>query len=61
MADLDIYEFFKSQGTEIYNDAANFVGTNGCYYYRSKGSTKASTSICKESMRLLRSLHLTVI
>ena len=39
MADLDIYEFFKSQGTEIYNDAADFVGTNGCYYYRSKGST----------------------
>ncbi len=39
MADLDIYEFFKSQETEIYNDAADFVGTNGCYYYRSKGST----------------------
>ena len=39
MADLDIYEFFKSQGTEIYNDAADFVGTNGCYYYRSKGNT----------------------
>ena len=28
MADLDIYEFFKSQGTEVYNDAADFVGTN---------------------------------
>jgi len=39
MADLDIYEFFKSQGTEIYNDAADFAGTNGCYYYRSKGNT----------------------
>ena len=38
MADLDIYEFFKSQGTEIYNDAADFAGTNGCYYYRSKGN-----------------------
>ena len=40
MADLHIYEFFKSQGTEIYNDAADFVGTNGCYYYRSKDSTE---------------------
>ena len=40
MADLDIYEFFKSQGTNIYNDAADFVGTNGCYYYRSKDSTE---------------------
>lgn len=40
MADLDIYEFFKSQGTNNYNDAADFVGTNGCYYYRSKDSTE---------------------
>ena len=40
MADLDIYEFYKSQGTEIYNDAADFVGTNGCYYYQGKGNTE---------------------
>ena len=38
MADLDIYEFFKSQGTDIYNDAADFAGTNGCYYYQGKGN-----------------------
>ena len=37
MADLDIYEFYKSQGTDIYNDAADFAGTNGCYYYQGKG------------------------
>ncbi|MFR6147393.1 hypothetical protein [Neglectibacter timonensis] len=35
--DLDIYEFYKSQGTDIYNDAADFAGTNGCYYYQGKG------------------------
>ena len=40
MADLDIYEFFKSQGTDIYNDAADFAGTNGCYYYQGKGNTE---------------------
>lgn len=40
MADLDIYEFYKSQGTDIYNDAADFVGTNGCYYYQGKGNTE---------------------
>ena len=28
-ADLDVYEFFKSQGTVIVNDAADFTGTNG--------------------------------
>lgn len=40
MADLDIYEFYKSQGTEIYNDAADFAGTNGYYYYQGKGNTE---------------------
>ena len=36
MADLDIYEFYKSQGTDIYNDAADFAGTNGCYLYQGR-------------------------
>ena len=40
MADLDIYEFYKSQGTDIYNNAADFAGTNGCYYYQGKGNTE---------------------
>jgi len=39
MADLDVYEFFKSQGTEIVNGAEDFAGTNGCYYYQGKGNT----------------------
>lgn len=33
-ADLEIYEFFKSQGAAIVNDAADFAGTNGCYLYQ---------------------------
>ena len=40
MADLDIYEFYKSQGTDICNDATDFAGTNGCYYYQGKGNTE---------------------
>ncbi|MCL2056650.1 MAG: recombinase family protein [Oscillospiraceae bacterium] len=36
-ADLDIYEFFKTQGAEIVNDAADFTGTNGCYLYQGRG------------------------
>lgn len=36
-ADLDVYEFFKSQGTVLVNDAADFTGTNGCYFYRGRG------------------------
>ena len=30
-ADLELYEFFKSQGAAIVNDASDFAGTNGCY------------------------------
>ena len=28
-ADLGLYEFFKSQGAAIVNDASDFAGTNG--------------------------------
>jgi hypothetical protein len=40
IADLDIYDFFKSQGTEIVNGAEDFAGTNGCYYYQGKGNNE---------------------
>lgn len=33
-ADLEVYEFFKSQGTVIVNDAADFSGMNGWYLYQ---------------------------
>ena len=35
-ADTDIYEFFKNQGSEVVNDAADFAGTNGCYLYKGR-------------------------
>jgi len=35
-ADLDLYEFFKSQGAAIVNEAADFTGTNGCYLYKGR-------------------------
>ncbi len=35
-ADLEMYEFFKSQGTVVVNDAADFAGTNGCYLYQGR-------------------------
>jgi len=35
-ADLDVYEFFKNQGVNITNDAADFAGINGCYIYRGR-------------------------
>jgi len=36
-ADLDVYDFFKSQGTIIVNDTADFTGMNGCYLYQGRG------------------------
>jgi hypothetical protein len=39
-ADMDVYEFFKSQGAVIVNDPANFTGTNGCYLYQGRGEEK---------------------
>lgn len=35
-ADLEMYEFFKSQGTVVINEAADFAGTNGCYLYQGR-------------------------
>ncbi len=35
-ADLELYEFFKSQGAAIVNDAADFTGENGCFLYQGR-------------------------
>jgi len=38
MADMDIYDFYKNQGTIIESDPDLFAGTNGCYYYTGRGN-----------------------
>ena len=43
-ADLDIYEFFRGQGAEIVNDAADFAGINGCYFYTGRDATVRKTT-----------------
>jgi hypothetical protein len=35
-ADLDVYEFYKGQGAIVANDAADFSGINGCYFFKQK-------------------------
>lgn len=37
-ADMDIYDFYQSQGTVIINDPALFVGTNGAFLYKGKNA-----------------------
>jgi DNA invertase Pin-like site-specific DNA recombinase len=38
-ADLDVYEFYHAQGAILANYPADFIGTNGCYYYKGQDAT----------------------
>jgi site-specific DNA recombinase len=37
-ADADVYNFYKSQGTNIINSIEDFTGNNACYLYKSPSS-----------------------
>jgi hypothetical protein len=52
-ADLDVYEFFKSQGAHIVNDAADFTGTNGCYLYRGRDVEESKYSTFKDHILVI--------
>ena len=52
-ADLDVYEFFKNQGTTIVNDASDFTGENGCYLYKLRESEKRKSNCLDELMLVL--------
>ena len=49
-ADLDFYEFFKSQGAAIVNDAADFAGINGCYLYQGRDVTERKHSNLRDQI-----------
>ena len=55
-ADADIYEFFRTQGTEIINDISQFIGTNGAYLYTGSKATKRK-SICLDGQVLVLAPH----
>ena len=52
-ADLDVYEFFKSQGAVIVNDAADFTGMNGCYLYQGRDVKPSKKNDLKDQMLVL--------
>ena len=52
-ADLDVYEFFKSQGAEIVNDAADFTGTNGCYLFKGRDVKESKYNTFKDHILVL--------
>ena len=43
-ADAAVYDFFKEQGTQLLNPAADFTGYNGCYLYKGAGGEGRSPS-----------------
>ena len=49
-ADIDVYEFFKSQGTNIVNDAADFAGSNGCYLFQGRDVAESKRSDLNEQI-----------
>lgn len=52
-ADLEVYEFFKSQGTVLVNDAADFTGLNGCYLYQGRDVKPDKLHNLKDQMLVL--------
>jgi hypothetical protein len=46
-ADLDVYEFFKSQGAVIENSVEDFTGLNGCYLYKGRDVNVSKRSSLK--------------
>lgn len=43
-ADLSVYEFYHSQGAIVENDPSDFIGTNGCYYYKGNDAVGRKTT-----------------
>ncbi|MDE5820200.1 MAG: recombinase family protein, partial [Lachnospiraceae bacterium] len=43
-ADIDVYHFFRNQGTQIVNPASDFTGQNACYLYQGTGSDSGKRS-----------------
>lgn len=52
-ADLDVYEFFQQQGTAIESPLEDFVGTNGCYYYKGRDTNNRKLADLKDNRLVL--------
>ncbi len=45
LANLDVYEFFQSQGANLLNNPEDYIGTNGCYLFTDKGEKDKSVNL----------------
>jgi len=44
-ANIDVYNFFTEHGAHIENPPEDFIGENGCYYYKGQDSDKKKSSV----------------
>lgn len=54
-ADLDVYRFYKDQGTVLHNSPEDYIGANGCYLYSDKGAGRKS--VCLEGQHIVLAPH----
>jgi hypothetical protein len=59
-ADMDVYDFFKSQGADIINDAADFTGMNACYLYKGRDEPQRKMDTIA-GQRLVLAPHMGII
>jgi len=52
-ADLEIYEFFKSQGANMVNDVADFSSSNGCYLFQGRDVKESKQFNIKDQIFVL--------
>lgn len=52
-ADFQVYEFFQQFGTRVESPAEDFIGVNGCYYYKGKNANNRKQSELKENRLVL--------
>ena len=44
-SDIEVYHFFKNQGTNILNEPEDFIGTNGCYLFTDSGDKRKTLGL----------------
>lgn len=52
-ADIEVYNFYKEQGTKIINSPSDFIGHNGCYLYSANGTSNKSQYDLKNKILVL--------
>jgi len=51
-ADLDVYRFYRDQGTVLHNSPEDYIGTNGCYLYTDKEAGRKSVHLAGQHVVL---------